>query len=175
MGEKERYPRGMASPSRGAEKDREGVNLGHGGNGQMNSTGMRKVGSQTDIADLALKQTTHVVHVVPSLDPTHHKTVRIIDNHGTLRDTMMVESSHTSLQTHLGLEEVPEDTIIAETPDNSSRQIDGFQYTWSELNIEKKLDRIIANEQWLDHFGSAIVSHLLCHQSDHTPLMLNCR
>lgn len=53
----------------------------------------------------------------------------------------------------------------------------GFQYTWSNkqggpANIQERLDKGIANEEWKLYFLEAKITHLTALTSDHKPLLL---
>jgi len=54
----------------------------------------------------------------------------------------------------------------------------GVQYTWSNgrsgaRHTEKRLDRAICNQQWLDNCTSLSVTTLTKHKSDHFPILLD--
>ncbi|KAF9587816.1 hypothetical protein IFM89_005820 [Coptis chinensis] len=54
----------------------------------------------------------------------------------------------------------------------------GPSFTWSnhkigEANIRERLDRVIANVEWLDIFPMACVSHIATSSSDHVALVLH--
>jgi hypothetical protein len=54
----------------------------------------------------------------------------------------------------------------------------GNPFTWSYHKqsydlIKERLDRSIANSQWIHFFPSYSVTHLLAHSSDHNPLLLD--
>jgi hypothetical protein len=54
----------------------------------------------------------------------------------------------------------------------------GNPFTWSNHRqgsclIKERLDRGIANSNWIHYFPSYSVTHLLAHSSDHFPFLLN--
>ena len=53
----------------------------------------------------------------------------------------------------------------------------GCQFTWKNFfrdgnSIWKRLDRSLANNEWLARFGGSKVVHLNCSNSDHSPLLI---
>ena len=53
----------------------------------------------------------------------------------------------------------------------------GCQFTWKKLfrdgnSIWKRLDRSLANSEWLSRFGGSKVHHLNCSTSGHSPLLI---
>ncbi|KAK4259900.1 hypothetical protein QN277_006188 [Acacia crassicarpa] len=48
----------------------------------------------------------------------------------------------------------------------------GPEFTWKGARAEACLDRILANEQWLNSFPDASVTHLPFFKSDHRPLLV---
>lgn len=54
----------------------------------------------------------------------------------------------------------------------------GYKFTWSNHRrrnkglIMERLDRILANEQWLKIFSNATVTHLPKTYSDHNPILV---
>lgn len=54
----------------------------------------------------------------------------------------------------------------------------GCKFTWSNYRktskglIMERLDRVFVNENWLDIFPNAFVTHLPKTYSDHNPLLL---
>lgn len=56
----------------------------------------------------------------------------------------------------------------------------GYPFTWNnnqggEANLQERLDRFFANQEWKDMYGGAFVSHLDKRRSDHLPLCLSLR
>lgn len=55
----------------------------------------------------------------------------------------------------------------------------GYKYTWSNRRgedfIEKRLDRALANEEWMDIYPSFVVSNITWDSSDHCPILVNAR
>ncbi|KAH9671615.1 putative ribonuclease H protein [Citrus sinensis] len=51
----------------------------------------------------------------------------------------------------------------------------GPKYTWSRGNLSKRLDRVICNEEWMMMNDEVEVFHLPKLNSDHRPVMANCR
>ncbi|KAL2926785.1 hypothetical protein RDABS01_028375, partial [Bienertia sinuspersici] len=57
----------------------------------------------------------------------------------------------------------------------------GHEYTWNNNrgggvnNIQERLDRFVATESWKSIYPCAYVSHLEKRQSDHLPILLNCK
>lgn len=54
----------------------------------------------------------------------------------------------------------------------------GRRYTWinkqqGSANIRLRLDRAVANSEWLHLFPKARVQHLLLEESDHVPLLIS--
>ena len=54
----------------------------------------------------------------------------------------------------------------------------GYPYTWSnkgpgEANTKIRLDRVVANNEWLEKFQMSKLIHLSTHASDHLPIMLH--
>ena len=49
----------------------------------------------------------------------------------------------------------------------------GYQFTWKKLFRDgKRLDRSLANSEWLARFGGSKVLHLNCSTLDHSPLLI---
>jgi len=53
----------------------------------------------------------------------------------------------------------------------------GYKFTWnnkrpSATNTRERLDRAVANKEWLDAFFASSVSHEFSHALDHMPLLL---
>lgn len=53
----------------------------------------------------------------------------------------------------------------------------GYKFTWnnkrpSTANTRERLDRAVANKEWLDMFSASTVLHKFSHASDHMPLIL---
>ncbi|KAI9082690.1 hypothetical protein K1719_035264 [Acacia pycnantha] len=48
----------------------------------------------------------------------------------------------------------------------------GPEFTWKRGSSEARLDRMLANDQWLNMFPNASVAHLPFFKSDHRPLLL---
>ncbi|XP_075669880.1 uncharacterized protein LOC142639613 [Castanea sativa] len=53
----------------------------------------------------------------------------------------------------------------------------GYKFTWNNkrpgaANTRERLDRAVANKEWLDAFSECSVSHEFSHASDHMPLLL---
>ena len=53
----------------------------------------------------------------------------------------------------------------------------GYPFTWnnkrpSEANTKIKLDRAVANKDWIGKFQMSKVIHLSAHASDHLPILL---
>ena len=53
----------------------------------------------------------------------------------------------------------------------------GCQFTWKiffrdDNSIWKRLDRSLANNEWLSRFGGSTVDHLNCSTSNHSPLLI---
>ncbi|KAK4263183.1 hypothetical protein QN277_028635 [Acacia crassicarpa] len=48
----------------------------------------------------------------------------------------------------------------------------GLEFTWKRGTSEARLDRALANEQWVNLFPNASVTHLPFFKSDHRPLLL---
>ena len=53
----------------------------------------------------------------------------------------------------------------------------GCQFTWKKIfrdgnSIWERLDRSLANSEWLARFGGSKVVHLNCSTSDHSPLLI---
>ena len=53
----------------------------------------------------------------------------------------------------------------------------GYKFTWNNkrpgaANTRERLDRAVANKEWLDKFSVSSVSHIFSHASDHMPLIL---
>ena len=56
----------------------------------------------------------------------------------------------------------------------------GYKFTWNNkrlgaANTRERLDRAVANKEWLDMFPISSVSHIFSHASDHMPLILQTR
>ena len=56
----------------------------------------------------------------------------------------------------------------------------GHPYTWTnnqrgDDNLQERLDRFLANEQWKEVYGSSYVIHLEKRRSDHLPILLSMR
>jgi hypothetical protein len=54
----------------------------------------------------------------------------------------------------------------------------GNKFTWSNhrpgrANIRERLDRGLANQQWVHLFPNAVINHLTASQSDHCPILLS--
>ena len=54
----------------------------------------------------------------------------------------------------------------------------GYPYTWSnkrprEANSKIRLDRGVANKEWMEKFQMSKLIHLPTHASDHLPIMLH--
>ncbi|XP_059446389.1 uncharacterized protein LOC132177930 [Corylus avellana] len=54
----------------------------------------------------------------------------------------------------------------------------GNKFTWSnhrsgKANIQERLDRGLANQQWVHLFPNAVINHLPASQSDHCPILLS--
>jgi hypothetical protein len=54
----------------------------------------------------------------------------------------------------------------------------GLPFTWENRRdgtalIQKRLDRAVANVQWMDLFNLCTVNHVVCSHSDHVPLNLH--
>ena len=53
----------------------------------------------------------------------------------------------------------------------------GYPFTWSNkrlggANTKVRLDRAIANKEWIDKYQMSNVTHLSSHASDHLPIIL---
>ena len=48
----------------------------------------------------------------------------------------------------------------------------GPKFTWKRSNVESRIDRVLANSNWIDCFNDATVTHLPFFKSDHRPLLL---
>ena len=53
----------------------------------------------------------------------------------------------------------------------------GYKFTWNNkrpgaANTRERLDRAVANKEWLDRFSVSSVSHIFSHASNHMPLIL---
>ena len=53
----------------------------------------------------------------------------------------------------------------------------GYKFTWNNkrpgaANTRERLDRAVANKEWLDMFSVSSVSHIFSHASNHMPLIL---
>lgn len=53
----------------------------------------------------------------------------------------------------------------------------GPRFTWERrnsvrTNIRERLDRVVANEKWLEKFPNMEVQHILSFASDHLPILL---
>ena len=53
----------------------------------------------------------------------------------------------------------------------------GYPFTWNnkrlgEANTKIKLDRVVANKDWIGKFQMSKVIHLSAHASDHLPILL---
>lgn len=56
----------------------------------------------------------------------------------------------------------------------------GYDFTWSnnrggEDNVQERLDRFMANQEWKDLFMGSYVTHLEKRKSDHLPILLIIR
>lgn len=56
----------------------------------------------------------------------------------------------------------------------------GHPFTWTnnqggEKNLQERLDRCCANQEWKDMFGGSFVTHLEKRRSDHLPILMTIR
>ena len=55
--------------------------------------------------------------------------------------------------------------------------LQGYKFTWNNkrpgvANTKERLDRAVANKEWLDYFSASTVSHKFSHASNHRPIIL---
>ena len=53
----------------------------------------------------------------------------------------------------------------------------GYKFTWNNkrpgvANTRERLDRVVANKEWIDYFSASTVYHKFSHASDHIPIIL---
>lgn len=63
--------------------------------------------------------------------------------------------------------------------DLSDIMLEGYQFTWvksrgSEQMIKKRLDKALANSDWMSTFPNAKLTNLILSHSDHSPIILSC-
>ncbi|XP_065618703.1 uncharacterized protein LOC136062914 [Quercus suber] len=56
----------------------------------------------------------------------------------------------------------------------------GYKFTWTNrrlgsAHIKQRLDRAVANKDWIGKFPASLVSHLFSHAFDHIPILLRTR
>ena len=56
----------------------------------------------------------------------------------------------------------------------------GYQFTWNnghrgDNSIQERLDRFIANGEWMAKWGNTHVTRLMSARSDHPPILLNLK